>query len=217
MGNETQDRHREAVINQLVAVVSEDPDVTLQRIEDIMAGMHQGADKETQLVIQDVWGRVLQLHRSHGEAVTIAVTARQVAEEMQNQRDYIAGEWEAAATARDVAIQERDIAREKHGELKTALDDYDFSHPEVVGVLEDMENMAYENVMESSYVSHCPACDITDEGGIPVVHDVAEKFHWIITGAEWGPASEHLRQKIADFMIQIVQEHDAEENAGKSA
>lgn len=185
------------VMQEIVALAG-DPSLTLDQLGQNLAALSEHAeengDRQAVALVAATWDGVNALSAQAGHAFNVAAAAKQVAEQMQAQRD--------------MALQE-------HGDLVKAIDDMDVSNVKVAGLVEQAEEWFQESLMCSgAYVTNCPACDISSEreGVIPVSHEVADTFHDIITGALWGEFvdEDQIYAEIADFMTEIVKRVEKE-------
>ena len=178
-----------------IAVAAGDPSLTLDELGQRMNLLYQLAeqkeDAESVALVTTVWDGVVKLSEQAGQAINIATAAREIAVTLRGQRD---------------------VAIAQHEELAAAVNDYDMSCPAVSQLVNAVEENSMTSLMEGgAYITFCPACDITEEGLIPVSHTVAEVFHSVITGGylDYGLSAEITRE-IADFMVLIVQKVNAE-------
>lgn len=182
------------VLKEIVAL-TEDPALTLealgQQLGDLYAKAEAASDGEVMAIVVGVYNRVEVMSQQTGAAIDIAAAAREAATTLQTQRDQ---------------------ALEAHEKLRTAIRDVDTSDEDVEmlvdQVAEDVQEVIYES---GGYISYCPGCDITEQAQIPVVHDVAARFHDLITDDADGELTDALRKEIAEFMIRIVGKVDGHE------
>jgi hypothetical protein len=181
------DQHATDVLKEIVAL-ADDPSQTLEDVAGKLETMYRRAedsqdDRGMQLV-NTVYDGVLKLHEQVGTAVNVAVAAREIATELQKQRD--------------AAIEEMKQVEEMNPD-----------HPLVQEICEMAAEDYQEGLMNDGvYISYDPAYDITEEAQIPCSYDTASMFHNIITqycgGDGLNEVPLEIRQEIADFMAMIV-------------
>lgn len=195
------------VLREIVAVAA-DPNATIEDVTARLDYLHGAAqargDEESSALLVDVWNGAVRLHEAAGHAINLTAAAREVASQLQAQRDKVL---------------------EMHGKLIEDLVTINTDNPQVEKLVDDIgesareeaqENLAMEMYEGGAYISYCPACDIVQEALIPVSHEVAEQFHELLTQSPYDsylPTSEALRQRLADFMAEFVRLAQAETEA----
>lgn len=172
-----------------------DHTITLDSARSLFEYMHQRAeadeDAQRMEVIRATWEQVSTVYQQRDQAISIADAVREVAVAMQEQRDQ---------------------ALEQHRALYEAVTQMKTEHPAINELVEVIGDSMIEGFFDAGvFLSACLGCEITEEGGIPVVHDVAAGFHDILVGER--EVSPEIKQRLAQHMIEIVQMADAEDKA----
>lgn len=160
-----------AIVAQVIAETG-DPNLTAQAAVDAVARVLQPmwesasavADEPQQRAIAEVY-ETFQVHidimRQQGQqAIDLAVAAKEVAAELEEQRD---------------------AAIEAHEDLIDALQDHDTRHPIVSQVFESIVEMVHDGMQIDGYYSQCIACDLLERIG-EVNHDEAETLMECLVG-----------------------------------
>lgn len=195
---------REQVLSELYAIAA-DPTATMSDITESLGTIYHtaeaaGDERAMQLAIA-VHERAQSLVAAADHAVGIAAAARQLAQELQQQRDALA---------------------QQHDELLTAARRGDYNHPVIGPAISDAHDDGYEAGQEAAheelmyyggFYTYDIAEDICCSGDIEIAEDDARAFHQYLTGGLncRHHAAAGLRAELAEFITQFVQkcrEHD---------
>lgn len=195
---------REQVLSELYAIAA-DPTATMSDITESLGTIYYTAeaagDQHAMELAVAVHQRAQSLAAAADHAVGIASAARQLAHELQQQRDTLA---------------------QQHEQLLTAARTHDSGHPIIGKVLSAAFDDGFEAGQESAHEDFCAyggfytydiAEDICSSGEIEIDEDDARSFFTYLTGGLncRHHAAAGLRAELAEFIIQFVakcREHD---------
>ncbi len=187
--------YRQAVLSEIVAVMEQGADVTLDQIETGLSeiyAQYQG-DQWVTNTLTAVWAKVQLMAAGTDKAVALAAVAREMAEQMKAQRD---------------------VAIRAMVETKAAADRLDRNHPIIDAVAEGLEEqMAEEMEFASGYSSMWQSENMRSVAGLNISSDEAATFLSMLTDDALDnidpTIAAELRARIGKFIRKMVIHYDA--------
>jgi len=187
--------YRQQVLSEIVAVMEQGADLTLDQIEAGLGAIYAqylGEQWVTDTITQ-VWARVQTLATGADKAVMLAAVARELADQRGAQRD---------------------AAIKAVGEVKAAADRLDRSHPIVDAVAEGIEEaIAEEMEFNGTYGLLLVAQNMTTLAELPISQEEADTFIGMIANDALDNVdptiAADLRKRLGRFISKMVVHYSA--------